>query len=66
MTEDDRTEILAQALYLQTFGIMNLQPQWSEFAINNPAAADAYRTKAEAMMQVAGAVSVHSLGWLYG
>jgi hypothetical protein len=73
MTDSERIELLAQALWLRTFGLRRLTPQWQAFAAVNATAAAPFRTKAAAMLDTAqGAITGapgrkrphSSLGWL--
>ena len=72
MTDPERIELLAQALWLRTIGMRRLTSAWTTFAEVNTAAATQYRTKAQSMLDTAGGSTTGvgfrrpytSLGWL--
>lgn len=72
MTDEERVELLAQALWLRTFGVRKITPKWQAFAATDTAQVRALRDKASAMLGVAqtaaggpGLKRPHSsLGWL--
>lgn len=64
MTDDDRIEILAQALWMKHFGITVLDQRWVAYAKANPDVADSLREQAKAMIETARPHTTHSLGWL--
>lgn len=64
MTDDDRIEILAQAIWMQEFGHIALNPRWLAYAKDNPDEAAALRKRAKTMIDTARPHRHHSLGWL--
>lgn len=61
---DNAVELLAQAIWFEHFGIMNIDPRWTEYADRSPGPAAAIRKQAEDMVHFAKDHAYHSLGWL--
>jgi hypothetical protein len=64
MTDEDRIEILAQALWMKRYGIAQVRPEWMAYSKNDPTMADSYRRQAKSMIESARPHKTHSLGWL--
>ena len=65
MKDEDRTEILAQAIWRGQFGETKILPEWTDFAANNPDEVAVLRVKAADMISAASEMSGHhSLAWL--
>ena len=72
MTDDERIELLAQALWTRVYGLRRLTPKWQAFVATDTAQVQALRTKAREMLGIAqsatgGAATRRphsSLGWL--
>jgi hypothetical protein len=72
MTDEERVELLAQALWSRVYGMRRITSRWQAFASANTVVAQQYRTKAQQMLGTAqsatggpGARRPHSsLGWL--
>lgn len=65
MTDADRTEILAQAIWRGQFGEIKILPEWTAFAANNTEEATNLRAKASDMIAAASQMpGFTSLSWL--
>jgi hypothetical protein len=71
MTDEERVELLAQALFTHVFGLRYLTPRWENFAKANPGEADKFRARAKEMLHTSDSASpgvtkrpFSSLGWL--
>lgn len=72
MTDDERVELLAQALWLKVYGLRTILPKWQVFAATDAEGARELRNKAATMLGTAqgatggfGSRGPHSsLGWL--
>jgi hypothetical protein len=64
MTDEDRIEILSQALWMKHFGVTQVRPEWTAFANSNQDQANELRQKAKTMIEAARPHKTHSLGWL--
>lgn len=72
MTDDERVELLAQALWTRVYGVRKITPKWQAFTAANATEARALREKAAVMLGTAqsatggpGLKRPHSsLGWL--
>lgn len=75
MTNDERREILAQAMWREAFGETRILPEWIEWAQKHPQEATALRDKADDMLSVQSDVNQKTkhtkdhhhtgLGWLF-
>jgi hypothetical protein len=68
MNDNDRAELLAQAIWRGDFGMMTTDPRWKDWARANQAGATTIRSQAGDMIDqaVASNTKYHSLAWLYG
>ena len=65
MTDDERKELLAQAIWMGQHGTLTIDARWTQYAADNPTVADALRKEAASMIAAAKNISGHhSLGWL--
>lgn len=64
VTDDDRVEILAQAMWMGQHGTIVITPRWQEWSSQNKKDADALRDKARDMIGAAKGQTHHSLGWI--
>lgn len=66
MTDDEKSEILAQAIWMGQFGTITLTPEYQAWSADNKnkQQADAYRAKAKEMLGAAKGQKHHSLGWI--
>lgn len=64
MTDDERVEILAQAMWMGNFGVIQIDPRWQKWAEDNPEKAKTLRDKGKEMLEFSKSYSTHSLGWL--
>lgn len=64
MTDDDRTEILAQAIWMQQFGTTTITQRWLDWANDNKQSATALRSQAADMVKASKGHKYHSLGWI--
>jgi hypothetical protein len=61
---DHAVELLAQAIWMRHFGVLELTEAWVDFRDDCPQTADELRDKARAMLKAAEGHKHHSLGWL--
>lgn len=71
MTDDERIELLAQALWTHVYGVRHVTTRWRAFADTNSDQANQLRAKAKEMLHTADSASAgvtkrphSSLGWL--
>jgi hypothetical protein len=65
MKDEDRTELLAQAIWRGQFGLTTIDPRWAQYVTDNPTEANQLRAKATEMLSASkNMAGNHSLDWL--
>lgn len=64
MVDATNNELLAQALWMQHFGVLTIDPRYDAWQQANQAQANALRAQAASMISLAATQVTNSLQWL--